>query len=94
MTKFFVNEDKKAVVCLITITRHKGLPNQTFIGKAKCSPSDTFDVEKGKDIAYVRALLKLKKAEVQYHKSLTGYYKSCQISHRLIMNIYGVSHRL
>ena len=30
-----------------------------FYGKAKCHPSDTFDVEKGKKLALARALLKV-----------------------------------
>ncbi len=34
------------------------------VGKATCSPEDTYDVEKGKLIAYKRAMIKLKQEEI------------------------------
>lgn len=37
--------------------------SNAFIGKAKCSSDDTFDLEKGKRIAYRRAVLKLNRAK-------------------------------
>lgn len=72
--KYFVNEEKKIVVCkfigcgyaLNHDMRLKGYPchpdfeiDDVIIGKAKCSEEDTFDVEIGKKIAYKRAYAKL-----------------------------------
>lgn len=71
--QYFVNEEKKVVVAkmvgcsggLACDMCRKGFPpipnfeiNDTFIGKAKCSPDDTFDVETGKKIAFKRAYKK------------------------------------
>ena len=76
--RYFVNEDKKTVVCkledccnaLIHDMCHKGWPmdpsmliDDVFIGKAKFSPEDTFDIRKGEMIAYKRAMKKLIKAK-------------------------------
>jgi hypothetical protein len=76
--RFFVNEEKKTVVCklencsraLICDMCRKGWPaheglviDNEFTGKAQCSPDDTFDVEIGKQIAYNRAVAKLFKAK-------------------------------
>lgn len=72
--EYFVNEEKKIVVCKFTHCRcalnHdmrvKGYPchedfeiDDVIIGKAKCSEEDTFDVEIGKKIAYKRAYAKM-----------------------------------
>lgn len=72
--RYFINEEKKIVVCklegcagnLICDMCEQGYPQHpgmliadTFVGKAKCSPEDTFDVELGKKIAYKRAVAKL-----------------------------------
>ena len=71
--QYFVNEEKKVVVAKIVGCSdglacdmcRKGFPpipnfeiNDTFIGKAKCSPDDTFDEETGKKIAFKRAYKK------------------------------------
>lgn len=76
--RYFINEEKKVVVCklencnaeLICDMCHKGYPGHDamliedeFIGKAKCSPEDIFDVEIGKKIAYDRAVAKMCKAK-------------------------------
>ena len=76
--RYFVNHEKKVVVCklydcenaLVCDMCHKGWPfhealviNDSFVGKAKCSPDDVFDVEKGKELAYKRALIKLFRAK-------------------------------
>lgn len=72
--EYFVNEEKKIVVCKFTgcgcALSHdmylKGYPchpdfhiDDTIIGKAKCSEEDTFDIELGKKIAYKRAYAKM-----------------------------------
>lgn len=78
MERYFINEEKKVVVCkledccdaLLYDMYHKGWPghegliiDDVFIGKAWCSPDDTFDAEIGKKIAYKRAVVKLFKAK-------------------------------
>jgi hypothetical protein len=88
--RFFVDEEKKVVVCkleycsneLICDLCGKGWPGHealviedTFIGKAQCSPEDTFDVEIGKEIAYKRAVAKLFKAK---RRALSNFVKSNQ----------------
>lgn len=75
---YFVNKEKGVVVCklencassLACDVCHKGWEphpllelEDTFIGKAKCAPDDTFDPEIGKKIAYRRAMIKLYKAK-------------------------------
>lgn len=74
-TKYFIDEDSKKVVCVINIpfTKCNSLCG-SFKGVAKCSPVDEFDTATGCEIAYVRALLKLKKAEVQFHKNTMNRY--------------------
>ena len=82
---YYVNEEKKVVVCklelcsnaLICDMCHKGLPghadlllNDTYVGKAVCADEDTFDIEKGKRIAYNRAVTKLANAK---KKTLTRF---------------------
>ena len=39
--------------------------NDSYVGKAKCSEDDTFDVEFGKKLAYQRAVAKLNTAKVK-----------------------------
>ena len=70
---YYVNKEKKVVVAKMTGCDNglaydmcrKGYPPipdfkiaNTFIGKAKCSPDDTFDEETGKKIAFKRAYKK------------------------------------
>jgi hypothetical protein len=52
---YVVNEEKKAISCKI---KTKG---EFFIGVAKCCDEDTFDVQRGKDIAYNRCRLEINK---------------------------------
>ena len=63
-TRFFVNEKKRTVVCMLN--GHLNTPSWTMgayvneawiksYGVAKCSPEDTFDVERGKRIAMAKA---------------------------------------
>ncbi len=61
MVKYTVNDT--TVRCIIS-TNHK-----TFIGIAKLNPVDTFDLETGKQIAYKRALLKIKKQDLAEYKT-------------------------
>lgn len=89
--RFFVNEEKKIVVCkleycsnaLICDMCHEGLPghemlliDDMFVGKAKCSDEDTFDVEIGKQIAYKRAIDKLVRAK---KRTLLNFTKENQM---------------
>ena len=70
---YYVNKEKKVVVAKMTGCSNglacdmcrKGYPQipafeiaNAFIGKAKCSPDDTFDEETGKKIAFKRAYKK------------------------------------
>ena len=81
--EYFVNEEKKVVVCKISNCMASlqcdmcklGWPhhpdlfiNDTFVGKARCSEDDTFDVETGKYIAYKRAVAKLNTAKLKVVK--------------------------
>lgn len=76
--RYFINKEKKTVICkledccseLIFDMCEKGYPSHVammiedvFVGKAKCSPEDAFDVEVGKKIAYGRAIAKMCKAK-------------------------------
>lgn len=77
---YFVNEEKKIVVCklencagsLLCDLCEQSYPHHpdliiadTFVGKAKCAPEDTFDVELGKKIARERAIAKLFRAKLK-----------------------------
>ena len=68
--KYKVMEDKRVVLCIL-----KTDYAFRFVGKAKCLPTDKFNEERGKKIAYLRALLKLKKKDLQYmDKEYNWYY--------------------
>lgn len=84
---FFVSEEKKIVICKLNEHRidvvkdfiEKGIPyikdmevNDFYIGKAICMDEDTFDVEKGKRIAYNKAMVKLINAKI---KAVRRVYK-------------------
>lgn len=56
-TKYYTNEKKGVVICVITVEGILGY--RTFTGKAKCSSDDTFDEAKGRRIAESRAKTKL-----------------------------------
>ena len=73
--QFYYNEDKHSVVCT---TIYKG---QTIRAIAKCDPEDTFDLETGKKIAYLRckqkfARKKMLHAGEVYHDSFSKYERS------------------
>ena len=60
-TKYYVNPEKKTVVCVITILDDCfGVKIHRFEGKAKCSPEDVFDENIGREIAQNRAFIKMK----------------------------------
>lgn len=53
------------------------LISETFTGKAVCKPEDTFDAEKGKKIAYKKAVKKMTMAKKKTLKRvLDSVYKS------------------
>lgn len=64
-TKFFVNEKKKTVACVVEGELRTPydwdkaimIPHATLTERAvaKCAPEDTFDIERGKRIALARA---------------------------------------
>ena len=62
-TIFKINGNK--VSCVVFSNKKSG--SVGYVGRAKCNPTDSFDEEFGKNLAYKRALLKLKKAEVAEH---------------------------
>lgn len=71
MVRYTFDAETNTTRCIITVVdRTKGEVHGRFVGKSTCNPNDQFDEERGKLIAYKRAMLKLKKAEVKFH--LTG----------------------
>ena len=70
-TKYFVNIEKKTVVCVITV-QDDFLGNvHRFEGKAKCSPEDIFDENIGREIAQNRAFIRMKAHFREYKKDLS-----------------------
>ena len=63
-TIFKVNGNK--VSCVVFSNKKSG--SIGYVGRAKCNPTDKFNEQFGKDLAYKRALLKLKKAETAEHR--------------------------
>lgn len=61
LTKTYINEEKRTIVCKITTKSDFIYPYKTFIGKSKCDPEDEFNIEKGKKLAKLRAILKYDK---------------------------------
>ena len=57
--EYVVNEEKRTVV--YSVLAHGKL----FVGKAKCGEGDKFDVEKGKTIAHMRAILAQRKYDLE-----------------------------
>ena len=90
--EYFVNEEKKVVVakitncygdlccdmCKVGFPPHSDFEIQdSFVGKAKCSPDDTFDVEKGKKIAFKRAYMKYTAVKMKTISNfMKGYRKA------------------
>lgn len=57
--RFFVNEKEKTIYC---VSRYAGKPVR---GIAKCSPVDTFDIEKGRELAKLRCDIKIAQKRVK-----------------------------
>lgn len=74
-TEYYVNDDKKTVVCVITVSsKYFDGMLQVFSAKSKCSPEDKFDVVKGKRIAESRAKAKAYKAIRNIYNEGVEYY--------------------
>lgn len=55
------------VSCVVFSNKKSG--SVGYVGRAKCNPTDDFNEEFGRNLAYKRALLKLKKAETAAHRN-------------------------
>lgn len=80
--KFYVNKEKKEV---IAVCRYAG---RTVRAKAKCRPEDTFDIEKGKELAYKRAEVKVKKikqknAAAKYAQAIKQMFQADEYSKKM-----------
>ena len=64
---YYVNEEKKVVVCVMheCYSDEYGQVCIKAVGKARCCDKDTFDVNVGKSIAANRAKVKLQKKKLQ-----------------------------
>lgn len=91
MTRFFVNEEKRTVVCVLygnlnVPTIWDGcvyIPQNLLCerGVAKCAPEDVFDVERGKRIA-------LAKAENQMYLSALKYLDNYMAQIAVFVNAF------
>ena len=72
--QYYVNKEKKTVVC--TITGAFNVTGESFIfkSKAKCSKDDAFDEVKGRRIAESRAKYKMYRCQAQRYNHNTEYY--------------------
>ena len=61
--KYIVDKENGIVECTLTDQFYAG--NNQWTGKAKCSSEDLFDEEKGKEIAYLRALVKWRRENLK-----------------------------
>lgn len=75
--KFIVNEEKRTVVC--KLVAH----GKDFFGIAQCLDTDTFDVEKGKVLAQMRATLKQRKFDLGLTREFIDTIK-CQYNNNLL----------
>lgn len=66
-TKYFVNEAKRTVVCVLDLGWEDQLSG-TITDIAKCSPADEFDETKGKIITNTRA-------HIEYHNQMIAFRK-------------------
>jgi hypothetical protein len=83
--EFKVNEEKRTVAC--RLVAH----GKNFFGIAKCLDTDTFDVEKGKVLAQMRATLKQRTFDLkltrqfinvlEHHQRITEDYFGCVSPH-------------
>ena len=94
MVKYTV--DNTTVRCIISTE------NKTFIGIAKLNPIDTFNLEIGKQIAYKRALLKVKKHDIAKCNETIDtiqdlynlYNKACITRYRLTSQMCSINEEL
>lgn len=95
MEKYTVNDNIVRCIIVTKVPTWWRLETRTFIGIAKCSPEDKFDIEKGKEIAHKRALLKLKKCVLEHsvdemkhvEKEHLHYIKHCDVKIRTELQI-------
>lgn len=75
--KYFVDANKRTCVCMISVKKKYGNKSYTysFKGKSKCSPDDQFNEATGIELAHIRALLKFKAWEKEYHQKSLDYLK-------------------
>lgn len=71
--EFKVNEEKRTVAC--RLVAH----GKNFFGIAKCLDTDTFDVEKGKVLAQMRATLKQRTFDLQLTRQFINVLRHHQI---------------
>lgn len=72
--------DKENGIVKVTMSCDEG----TFYGIAKCLPKDEFDLERGRKIAYKRALLQVKQEDIKKFKNeLNKVEKQIQFLNRL-----------
>lgn len=67
-TKYFVNEEKRTVACVLEFNSCADEIYGTITGIAKCSEADEFDEAKGKIIANTRA-------HIEYHNEVIAIRK-------------------
>lgn len=80
--KYEVNEKKKAVTCSIVSKGEK------IYGYSKCGPHDTFDVERGKEIAAYRCEINQRKRDLRNTEQVIRDLQSI-----IANNEYQVYHR-
>ena len=85
---YYIDEDKRTIVCKMTDCENdfmKSVPDISltgyelkpfYIGKAKCHPDDTWDEEKGKQLALYRMLQKYYTTKLKYSKQLLDSIKN------------------
>ena len=68
-TEYKINNASKTIVCIIKANDY----GKTFTGKTKLSKGDEFDLNKGMEIARLKATLKLKKYEYNFSTDMVKY---------------------
>lgn len=71
-SQMYVNEDKKVITTVITDSM-----NNTFIGQAWCSDEDTFNIDFGSKLSYLRAKRKMLKL---YNSENKRWYKAQKLN--------------
>lgn len=77
--RFYTGKTKTTgVPCVVAVSTYEG---KTVRGIAACDPKDTFDIEKGKQLAAARCNMKIaekrrKRADRQLKKSVAEYVKA------------------